>query len=195
MPRPTASPAPSRRELVVRATTAGEPRVTLYTNQWKEARARAAELRGTKSGAVWRRLLDHQERGWEYVRPLACAVEEARCWTTGPQPATALYQFTDVEIVDLYRYNAFRCADMVLGPDRSDWIPSTEDIDAETDAFYRNVSLLRLASAHSLVPPEFRLLTDQMAGLDGWYAEFGGVFAPAAEAFNRLLSRAGPRSA
>ena len=50
--------------------------------------------------------------------------------------------------------------------------------------------MLRLASAHRLAPPEFRVFAEHLAGLDAWYAEFGGVFAPAAEAFHRCLDQA-----
>lgn len=169
----------------------GEPLATLYTDRWKEARKRAAEMRRTEHGAVWRRLLDHQGRGWVYVRPLARVVEEAKCWRTRLDPVTAFYRFADIEIVDLFRYNAFRCADMVLGPSRTQGEPPPDDIDAETDAFYRNVSLLRLASAHRLAPVEFRLLANHLAGLDGWYVEFNRVFPPAAEAFYRVQYRTG----
>lgn len=165
---------------------AGEPRATLYTSQWKEARERAARLRRTGDRRHFTRLLDHHELGWSRVRPLALAVEEASRWTRGRDAASALYRFTEVEIVDLYRYNAFRSADMVLAAhDDGDGFPSTDDIDAETDAFYRCVHVLRLASAHPLAPPEFRVLASHAAGLDGWYADFGRVFAPAAEAFHR----------
>lgn len=163
----------------------GEPLATLYTDRWKEAREHAARSRRTKAGKLLARLLDHQERGWEYVRPLALAVEEAGSGTPGPDPAAALYRFAGLEVVDLYRYNAFRCADMVIGHGGRDGVPSTDDIDAETDTFYMCVILLRMASAHRLAPPELRVLASHAAGLDRWYAEFAGVFAPAAEAFNR----------
>ena len=188
MPRSSDRLAPSGPESAIAAR---EPRATLHTNRWKEASARAVELQKTKAGAVWTRLLAHQERGWEYVRPLACVAEEAKRLTTGPHLTAAIYQFIDVEVVDLYRYNAFQCADLVLGPSSTDWFPSTDDIDAETDAFYRNVSLLRLASAHPLAPPEIRSVAGRLGGLDGWYAEFGEIFAPAAEAFNRASRRIG----
>lgn len=167
---------------------AGEPRATLFTDQWRQARERAPKLH---RGAVWRRLLDHQERGWEYVRPLALAVEEGGCWTAEkPTVAGALYLFADLEIVDLYRHNAFRCVDMVLAPQGTD-VPSTDDIEGDTDAFYRNVSLLRLASADRKAPPEFRVLANHAAGLDAWYREFAGIFEPAAEALHRRLTRMG----
>ena len=164
---------------------AGEPVATLYTSQWREARECASRLRRTEAGRRFARLLDHHERGWALVRPLALAAEEARGWTTGSDAASALYRFAEVDIVDLYRHNAFRCADMVLAPRGGDDFPSTDDVDAETDAFYRYVQLLRLASAHPLAPPEFRVFADHLAGLDAWYADFAGVFAPAAEAFHR----------
>ncbi len=125
------------------------------------------------------------------MRPLALAVEEASRWTRGPDAASALYRFTEIEIVDLYRYNAFRCADMVLAARDGDGSPSTDDIDAETDAFYRCVHMLRLASAHRLAPPEFQVFASHSAGLDDWYAEFGRVFAPAAEAFHRRQGKTG----
>ncbi len=97
---------------------------------------------------MWRRLLDHLERGWGYVRPLARAVEEAKGWAgTGTDTGSAIYRFADLDIVDLYRFNAFRCADMVLAPQGTD-LPSTDDIDGDVDAFYRYVSLLRLAAVH-----------------------------------------------
>ncbi|HEX2189030.1 MAG TPA: hypothetical protein VHG51_09055 [Longimicrobiaceae bacterium] len=139
------------------------------------------------------RLLEHQERGWEYVRPLALAAEEAgRGEAAPPHPAAALYRFVDAEVVDLYRYNAFRCAHMVPGTGFAGGPPSTDDIDAETDHFYRCVVLLRMAAAHRLAPPELRVVASHAAGLDGWYADFAAVFAPAAEAFQRRLRGSGP---
>lgn len=170
-----------------------EPGVTIYSALWRRARERAARTRPSRGGTVWRRLLDHQECGWEYVRPLARAVEAAeRRDVEAVAPAGAMYRFTDMDIVDLYRYIAFRCADMVLAPYGSD-LPSADDIDGDVDAFHRNVSLIRLASVHRLAPPEFRALADHAEGLDGWYAEFPGVFTPAAEAYYRRLGRLGLR--
>lgn len=163
---------------------AGEPVATIYTAHWREARASARRGR-SRLGRLVARLLEHHERGWEFVRPLALAAEEAGCWARGADAASALYRFTKVEIVDLYRYNAFRCAEMLAARPRGGRPPSMDDVDAETGAFFRYVQLLRLASAHRLAPPEFRVLAEHLAGLDGWYAEFGRVFAPAAEAFHR----------
>lgn len=179
-----ARPRTERAAALVRPD-AGEPAATIYTGQWREARECAGRIRRTEAGRRFARLLDHHERGWVLVRPLALAAEEARRWTTGSDAASALYRFAEVDIVDLYRHNAFRCADMVLAAPGGDDFPSTDDVDAETDAFYRYVQLLRLASAHPLAPPEFRVFADHLAGLDAWYAEFGRIFAPAAEAFHR----------
>ncbi|MEW5930789.1 MAG: hypothetical protein AB1941_25290 [Gemmatimonadota bacterium] len=169
---------------------AGEPVATIHTDHWREARESARRGR-TRLARLVTRLLEHHERGWEFVRPLALAAEEAGGWARGADAASAMYRFTKVEIVDLYRYNAFRCAEMVAARRVGDRPPSMDDVDAETDAFYRCVQLLRLASAHPLAPPEFRVLAEHSAGLDGWYAEFGGVFAPAAEAFHRRLGGRG----
>jgi hypothetical protein len=162
---------------------AGEPVATIYTAHWREARASARRGR-TRLARRVARLLEHHERGWELVRPLALAAQEAGCWAKGADAASALYRFTRVEIVDLYRYNAFRCAEMVAAHRGGDPPPSMDDLDAETDTFFRCVQLMRLASAHRLAPPEFRVLAEHTAALDGWYAEFRGVFAPAAEAFH-----------
>lgn len=162
----------------------GEPVATLYTALWRKARE-SAGTGGTEEARIFTRLLEHHERGWELVRPLALAVEEAKGWTTGTDAASALYRFAELDVVDLFRYNAFRCAEMVLARRDGRGAPSTDDIDAETDALYRYVQMLRLASAHRLAPPELRVLAEHSAGLDGWYAEFGRVFAPAVEAFHR----------
>ena len=170
-----------------------EPRVTLYTEYWRQAREYAARLRPSRGGAVWRRLLEHQERGWEFVRPLALAVEAAERAKAAGEPAdpeNPLYRFADLEIVDLYRYNAFRCADMVLAPHGSA-LPSTDDIDGDVDAFLRYVSLLRMASTHPLAPLEFRGLAAQAAGVDGWHAEFADIFEPATEVYYRHLRKMG----
>ena len=186
MPSP---PDPPKRS--ANAKGGAEPKVTIYTDYWEEARDHAARLRPSRGGTVWRRLLEHQERGWEYVRPLALAVEEVqRVKEAGGavDPDHAMYRFADLEVVDLYRYNAFRCADMVLAPYGSD-LPSTDDIDGDVDAFYRFMALLRLASVHPEAPPEFRVMRDAAAGLDCWYAEFAGVFEPAAEVYYRRLRK------
>ena len=169
---------------------AGEPVATIHTAHWREARESARRGR-TRLARLVARLLDHHERGWEFVRPLALAAEEASCWARGADAASALYRFTRVDIVDLYRYNAFRCAKMVDAGHHGDRPPSMDDVDAETGTFYRYVQLLRLASAHRLAPPELRVLAEHSAGLDAWYAEFGGVFAPAAEAFHRGRGKRG----
>jgi hypothetical protein len=171
---------------------AGEPGSTIYTERWKEARERAGQLRRTRAGSRFARLLDHQERGWALVRPLALAVQDASGWRKGPDPASALYRFAEVEVVDLFRFNAFRCADMVLAPHDGHGFPLAEEIDGDTDAFYRCVHLLRLASAHPLAPPEFQVFAGYAAGLDGWYADFRGVFTPAADAYHGR--RGGPRA-
>jgi hypothetical protein len=163
---------------------AGEPGATIYTEQWKEAREHAARLRRTRAGGRFARLLDHQERGWALVRPLALAVQDAKGWARGADPASVLYRFAEVEVVDLYRFNAFRCAAMVLAPHDGEGFPMADEIHGDTDAFYRCAHLLRLASAHPLAPPEFRVFARHAAGLDGWYADFPGVFTPAADAYH-----------
>jgi hypothetical protein len=169
---------------------AGEPGATIYTEQWKEARERTARLRRTRAGGHFARLLDHQERGWQLVRPLALAVQDAKGWARGADAASVLYRFTEVEVVDLYRFNAFRCAAMVLAPHDGEGFPMADEIHGDTDAFYRCAHLLRLASAHPLAPPEFQVFAGHAAGLDGWYADFRGVFTPAADAYHGR--RAGP---
>ncbi|HEX2094622.1 MAG TPA: hypothetical protein VHG28_19615 [Longimicrobiaceae bacterium] len=118
------------------------------------------------------------------MRPLALVVQDAQCWSPGVGLAKAFYRFIDLEVIDLYRFNSFQCADMVLAPQDAE-VPSTDDIEAGTVAFYRSVSLLRLASSHRLTPPELRILVNHMAGLDAWYREFGSIFEQAAEAFYR----------
>lgn len=189
---PSSSKCPQQ-PATLAGTDVAEPRATLYTDYWREAREHAAGLRPSRGGTVWRRLLEHQERGWEYVRPLALAVEEAKRLKEVGEAAdarSAIYRFTDLEIVDLYRFNAFRCADLVLAPYGSD-LPSPDDIDGDVDAFYRYVSVLRLATTHRLASAEFRALAKHFAGLDGWYTEFAGVFEPAAEAYYRRLHKLG----
>lgn len=189
-PPPPPDPSRMERAAAMVRPDADEPRTTLHTDQWRVAKARVARLGRREVGRRLAALLEHQERGWAYVRPLAMGVEEADGRTTGRDPASVLYRFIDQEVVDLFRYNAFRCADMVLalgGARPADDVPSTDDVDADTDVFYRAVVVLRMAAAHRLAPPELRVLTDHAAGLDRWYAEFENVFAPAAEAFNRRL--------
>jgi hypothetical protein len=80
---------------------------------------------------------------------------------------------------------------MVLAPRDGDGFPSADEIDGDTDAFYRCVQLLRLASAHPLAPPEFQVLAGHAAGLDGWYADFPGVFGPAADAYHGRRGKPG----
>lgn len=173
----------------------GEPRITIYTDHWEEARDHAARLRPSRGGTVWRRLLEHQERGWEFVRPLELAVEEverAKVAGAAVDPEHAMYRFTHLEVVDLYRYNAFRCADMVLAPYGSD-LPSTDDLGGDVENFCRFMELLRLASIHPDSPPEFRVVQENAARLAEWYADFASVFEPAAEAYYRRLRRMGYR--
>jgi len=186
---------PDRPKRSASAKGAAEPKVTIYSDYWEEARDHAARLRPSRGGTVWRRLLDHQERGWEYVRPLALAVEEVeRVKEAGGavDPEHAMYRFTHLEVVDMYRYNAFRCADMVLAPYGSD-LPSTDDLAGEVENFCRFMEVLRLASVHPDSPLEFRVLQDNAAGLAEWYADFAGVFEPAVEAYYRRLQKLGYR--
>jgi hypothetical protein len=189
---PSSSDRPKRS---AKGKNVAEPTVTIYTDEWEEARDHAARLRPSRGGTVWRRLLDHQERGWEYVRPLALAVEEVeRAKEAGKEvdPEHAMYRFTHLEVVDLYRYNAFRCAAMVLAPYGID-LPSTEEIDGDVENFCRFMEMLRLASVHPDAPPEFRVVQDNAPALAEWYADFTGVFEPAVEAYHRRLKKLGYR--
>ncbi len=46
-----------------------EPRATLYTPKWREARERVLEVEPV-TRPVFVSILDHMERGWQAFRPL-----------------------------------------------------------------------------------------------------------------------------
>ncbi|HET7230454.1 MAG TPA: hypothetical protein VFJ16_10665 [Longimicrobium sp.] len=160
--------------------TEAEPKYTLYTQDWADARKRISVLVSERQRGTFSALLDHLEVGWAIIRPLQqeadrIAEREAFPWTAAAEVAA----FVECDPADLYRVVAQSCCAAVPGASHCIGHFSAEDVRCESEQTVRYVRLLRLASAHPEFPPELLdVIGDVCAALERWLDELPSVVGP-----------------
>ena len=163
--------------------TDAEPRYTLYTKDWVDARTRISLLVSERQRRTFSVLLDHMEAGWAIIRPLQQAADRIAdgkvfSWTTAAEVAA----FVEGDPTDLFRAVAQSCCAALPGADSRIGHFSAEDIPSESEQAVRYLRLLRLASAHPEFPLEMaELIGDACAALQRWVDELPSVLDPVDE--------------
>jgi hypothetical protein len=146
-----------------------EPKATLYTPKWDDARQRAVEVEPATREVVVR-LLDHIEQGWQFLRPLQLWFEQHPAEANANDDYAHLLTFSEGSVTDVFLQVSGGVADLV--PGRPGWVEEADpaDVDGWAETFCHNLAVLRIACAGAAVPEPFRNLTLSAVGtLEGWW--------------------------
>jgi hypothetical protein len=163
--------------------TDAEPKYTLYTEDWEDARKRISLLVSERQRRTFSALLDHMEAGWAIIRPLQLAADriaEGRvlAWSAAAEIAA----FVEADPTDRFRAIAQSCCAAVPGADACIGHFSADDVLSESEQTVRYLRLLRLASAHPEFPPELaEVIDDVCTALQRWLDELPPVLNPVDE--------------
>jgi hypothetical protein len=146
-----------------------EPKATLYTPKWNDARERAQTV-DAATRDVFATLLDHIEQGWQVLRPLQLWFEQHSAEADAGDDYAHLLTFSEGSVTDVFLQVSGGVADLV--PGRPGWVEEADpaDVDGWVDAFCQNLAVLRIASAGAAVPEPFRDLTQSAVRVveGGW---------------------------
>lgn len=160
-----------------------EPRVTLHSQKWREARDRLPTLdAGTRPMFV--ALLDHVERGWQAFRPLQEWLEQNRDYTRAERDYAHLLSFVEGEMSDVFMLIGTGVADLVPGWPGWEAEADPADVEGWAESFGRNLAVFRLACAGADVPEPFRQLGLSVARVletGGWPEQLSALLRPVAE--------------
>ncbi len=135
-----------------------EPRYTIYTQGFTAAQARVAAMDAADADReLFARMLRAFEEGWAHVAPLQAYCDGRRGRIGMDDDEGAVLQYLEVEIVDLFRWLAFTCAESIPGGDRQAQLEvSLEDLESEAHLFLLQVRLARLSVADPSIPAPLR---------------------------------------
>ena len=163
--------------------TDAEPKYTLSTEDWVDARKRISLLVSERQRRTFSALLDHMEAGWAIIRPLQLAADriadgKVLSWTAAEEVAA----FMEGDPTDLFRAVAQGCCAAIPGADTCIGPFFAEDVQCDSEQIVRYVRLLRLASAHPEFPLELAaLIGDACAAFQQWLDGLPPVLAPVDE--------------
>ncbi|HEX6372026.1 MAG TPA: hypothetical protein VF006_24085 [Longimicrobium sp.] len=135
-----------------------EPRATLYSQKWREARGRVHAIEPA-ARPLFISILDHMEHGWHAFRPLREWYERnSEHAGTAHGDYLHLLDFVDGELSDVFLLIGVGVADLVPGWDG--WAAEADpaDLDGWTELFSRYLAVFRLACVGGDVPEPFRAL-------------------------------------
>jgi hypothetical protein len=149
-----------------------EPLRTIHVESWKDARERTLRL-DPPVRALFSRLLDQVETGWEPVATLQRLYEEQREHArTVADDYAHLLNFIDGDLVDLFRELAAAVAALVPGYDGWEAEADPGGVEGELDRFERYFVVFRHAVEDIGLPPELRdAVRAAVQGLAGWSTE------------------------
>ena len=161
-----------------------EPRVTLHSQTWREARERLAALdAGTRPMFV--ALLNHVEAGWRAFRPLQEWLEQNRDDTRAELDDYAhLLSFVEGELSDLFMLIGTGVAKLVPGWPGWEAEADPADVEGWAESFGWNLAVFRLACAHADVPEPFRALALSVTSVlekGGWPPHLSALLGPVTE--------------
>ncbi|HEX6369792.1 MAG TPA: hypothetical protein VF006_12810 [Longimicrobium sp.] len=152
-----------------------EPEATIYGHGWVAARHRLATVEPAEARALLASAMDRVESGWAPVRDLQHWLDRNRERESADDDYRCLLTYVETEVRESFRSMALALAHVAAdwpGEERA----SMDDVDGWLSAFIRYVTVLRLAAESAAVPPEFRELVRQVAGLGGeWFRQLSGV--------------------
>jgi hypothetical protein len=160
-----------------------EPRITLHSQKWREARDRLPTL---DAGArpIFLALLDHVDRGWQAFRPLQEWLEQNRGDARmNPDDHAHLLSFIEGELSDTFMLIGTGVADVVPGWPGWEAEADPADVEGWGESFGRNLAVLRLACTGADVPEPFRDLALAVVGeleTSGWPAQLSALLSPVA---------------
>ena len=161
-----------------------EPRETLYSEKWREARERVDTVEPA-TRPVFLSILDHMERGWRAFRPLQVWVEANRDHAKhGRDDYAHLLNFVDGGLSDLFQLIALGVADLVPGWEA--WAKEADpaDLDGWVETFGCDLTVFRLACTGAEVPEEFRTLARSVTGVlesGGWSEQLSALIGAVGE--------------
>jgi hypothetical protein len=161
-----------------------EPRETLYSQKWREARERVDAIEPAIR-PVFLSILDHMERGWRAFRPLQIWVEANRDHAKhGRDDYAHLLNFVDGGLSDLFQLIALGVADLV--PGWAEWAKEADpaDLDGWVETFACDLTVFRLACTGADVPEDFRKLALSVAGVlesGGWSEQLSALIGAVGE--------------
>lgn len=161
-----------------------EPKVTLHSQRWREARDRMPTLdAATRPMLV--ALLDHVERGWQAFRPLQEWLEQNRDDARAELNDYAhLLSFVEGELSDVFMLIGTGVADVVPGWPGWEAEADPADVDGWAESFGRNLAVFRLACAGADIPEPFRRLALSVARVletGRWSEQLSALLGPVAE--------------
>lgn len=177
--------------------TATEPEATIYGPAWAAARTRLASVEPAEARALLASAMDRIESGWTAVR----ALQQWAGRNGEPENADddygCLLTYVETEVRESFRSMALALAH--VAGDWPEWErASPDDVDGWLSAFARYVTVLRLATESTTVPPEFRELVRQVAPLGHageWFRQLSGVLRAAGHRSTAAGSVQGARAA
>jgi hypothetical protein len=159
-----------------------EPRATLYSQKWRDARERVPAVEPA-TRPVFVSILDHMERGWQAFRPLQAWVEQNSEHTRqGNDDYATLLNFVN-ELSDVFLLIGLGVADLV--PGWSGWEAEADPADAIgwAESLRGNLAVFRLACSTAEVPEQFRTLGLSVARTleAGWCEQLSALLGAAGE--------------
>lgn len=161
-----------------------EPRITLHSQKWREARDRLPTL---DAGArpIFLALVDHVERGWQAFRPLQEWLEQNRDDArTDADDYAHLLSFVEGELSDTFMLISTGVADVVPGWPGWEAEADPADVEGWAESFGRNLAVFRLACAGADIPEPFRRLALSVARVlerGEWPKQLSALLGPVAE--------------
>ncbi len=157
-----------------------EPRATIYSPAWRDARDRLKWVQDENARALLASAMDQVESGWVAVGALQWWAEQHRERDRPDSEYGALLTFAESEVQEVYRGLASHVAGWVLAWPGDD-LPPANDVDAGLSEFGRYATVLVLATGAALdVPDGFRQVVHQVVRLrpgGEWYRRLGETFA------------------
>jgi hypothetical protein len=161
-----------------------EPKATLYSQKWREARERVDAVEPA-TRPVFLSILDHMERGWQAFRPLQVWVEANSDHAKHERDDYAhLLNFVDGGLSDLFQLIGLGVADLV--PGWAEWAKEANpaDLDGWVETFRCDLTVFRLACTGADVPEPFRTLALSVAGVlesGGWSEQLSALLGAVGE--------------
>jgi hypothetical protein len=160
-----------------------EPKATLYSQKWREARERVDAVEPA-TRLAFLSILDHMERGWRALRPLQVWVEENSDHARhGRDDYAHLLNFAS-GLSDVFLLMGQGVAELV--PGWAEWAKEADPADVEgwADNFCCDLTVFRLACAGADVPEPFRTLALSVAGVlesGGWSEQLSALLGAVGE--------------
>lgn len=159
-----------------------EPKVTLHSQKWTEARQRVHQV---DTSPVFVSLLDHMERGWQAFRPLRQWFEQNSDHARNERDDYAhLLNFVDGELSDVFQLIGLGVADLV--PGWPGWEAEADPAEAIgwAESLRGNLAVFRLACFAADVPEPFRtvgLTVARTLESGGWCEQLSALLGAAGE--------------